>query len=208
MNILCLDLEGVLIPEIWVGVAEATGLGDLKLTTKDIPVYRELMKTRLRIIEEHNIGMNLIQDVIAHMSPFPGASAFLNWARNYFQVAIISDTFYEFAQPLMSELGWPMLLCHKLDVTNNRITGYRLRQEDPKRHSIKAFQGLNYKVFAAGDSFNDIPMLEEADQGFFFAASDSIQKQYPYFKNANNYSELQKLLLKALERVVDLPSPP
>lgn len=198
MNILCLDLEGVLAPEIWVGVAQATGIDELKLTTQDIPVYADLMNMRLEIIAKHGVDLQQIQKVIAGLTPLPGATEFLDWARRHFQVAIISDTFYEFALPIMAQLGYPMLLCHKLEITHGKITGYNIRQPDPKRHSVAAFQKLKYKVAAAGDSFNDIPMLEQADNGFFYMAPEKIQKQYPNFPVANTYSELQTLLEETL----------
>lgn len=194
LNILCLDLEGVLIPEIWVGVAERTGIAALRKTTRDIPVYDDLMQMRLAILREQNIDMATIAAVIDTLSPLPGANEFLEWARRRFQVAIISDTFYEFAAPLMAKLGHPLLLCHRLTLEHGRITGYRLRQTDPKRHSVKAFQGLGYRVLAAGDSFNDIPMLEQADSGFFFSAPDNVARQYPQFPVADDYAALQSLL--------------
>jgi len=198
LNILCLDLEGVLAPEIWVGVAEATGIDSLALTTQDIPVYTDLMDRRLELLAQHNIGLQQIQEIIGRLQPLPGARVFLDWAREHFQVAIISDTFYEFAMPIMAQLGYPMLLCHKLEIENDRIVGYRLRQTDPKRHSVKAFQNLTLKVLAAGDSYNDIPMLEQADKGFFFMAPKKILAQYPQFPSANSYSELQSLLESSL----------
>ncbi|MBV1904629.1 MAG: bifunctional phosphoserine phosphatase/homoserine phosphotransferase ThrH [Pseudomonadales bacterium] len=197
MDILCLDLEGVLAPEIWVGVAKATGIEELTLTTQDIPVYEDLMDKRLEIIEKHDIGIDLIQKVIGELEPLPGAKEFLAWARRHFQVAIISDTFYEFALPIMAQLDYPMLLCHKLTIKDNRIVGYNIRQSDPKRHSVAAFQGLKYQVLAAGDSYNDIPMLDQADKGFFFMAPEKIQKEFPQFSAANTYAELQKYLLEA-----------
>ena len=198
MNILCLDLEGVLAPEIWVSVAEATGIESLALTTQDIPVYTDLMDRRLELLAQHNIGLGQIQQVIGELQPLPGARAFLDWARERFQVAIISDTFYEFAMPIMAQLGYPMLLCHKLEIVDDKIVGYQLRQTDPKRHSVTAFQNLTIKVLAAGDSYNDIPMLDQADEGFFFMAPENIQTQYPQFSAANNYAELQELLKASL----------
>ncbi len=197
MDILCLDLEGVLIPEIWIGVAERTGIEGLRKTTRDIPVYDDLMQMRLGILDEHDIDLATIHSVIDTLEPLAGAAEFLQWARQHFQVAIISDTFYEFAAPLMRKLGSPLLLCHKLQVVEGRIRGYQLRQTDPKRHSVKAFQNLNYRVLAAGDSFNDIPMLEQADQGFFYKAPANVRSQYPGFKAAEDYAQLQALLLAA-----------
>lgn len=194
MDILCLDLEGVLIPEIWLGVAERTGIDALRKTTRDIPVYDDLMQLRLGVVEEHGIDLPMIQEVIETLDPLPGAVEFLSWARPRFQVAIISDTFYEFGMPMMEKLGYPLLLCHRLEVENGRISGYRLRQDDPKRHSVAGFRNLGYRVFAAGDSFNDIPMLEEADAGFFFQAPENVVAQYPDFSCAADYGELQELL--------------
>jgi phosphoserine/homoserine phosphotransferase len=197
MDVLCLDLEGVLIPEIWIGVAERTGIEALRKTTRDIPVYDDLMRLRLGLLAQHQIDFATIQSVIGSMEPLPGAADFLGWARSRFQVAIISDTFYEFATPLMVQLGSPLLLCHRLDVVDGRITGYRIRQPDPKRQSVKAFQSLRYRVLAAGDSYNDIPMLEEADDGFFFRCPSTVAKQFPQFPRAENYDELQLLLAEA-----------
>ncbi len=194
MNILCLDLEGVLIPEIWIGVANRTGIEALRKTTRDIPDYNELMSYRLEIMRQNSVDLATIQSVIAGLEPLPGAEAFLDWARQHYQVAIISDTFYEFAKPLMAQLGWPMLLCHKLIIENGKISGYRLRQKDPKRRSVEAFQGLGYQVLAAGDSYNDIPMLQAADRGFFFCAPEKVQQEYPQFSLADDYVELKALL--------------
>jgi phosphoserine/homoserine phosphotransferase len=194
VDVLCLDLEGVLIPEIWQGVAERTQIETLRKTTRDIPVYDELMQLRLGVLAEHDISMSLIADVIAELDPFPGAAEFLGWARERFQVAIISDTFYQFAQPFMEKLGWPTLLCHNLEVANDRITGYTIRQPDPKRCSVRAFQSLNYRVLAAGDSYNDVSMLEEADAGYFFRAPDNVLAEFPQYARAETYAALQVLL--------------
>jgi phosphoserine/homoserine phosphotransferase len=195
VHILCLDLEGVLIPEIWLGVAERTGIEGLKLTTRDIPDYDELMTGRLALLREHGLGMDDIQAVIGGLEPLPGARAFLDWARGRVQVAILSDTFYEFAQPLMAQLGFPMLLCHRLSVSREgAVTDYHIRQPDPKRASVKAFHGLNYKVIAAGDSFNDTSMLEEADAGFFFRAPENVTAQFPQYPATDAYEGLQALI--------------
>jgi phosphoserine / homoserine phosphotransferase len=194
VDILCLDLEGVLIPEIWVGVADRTGIAALRKTTRDIPVYDELMRLRLAVLAEHDVGLGTIHDVIDALEPLPGAVEFLEWARARFQVAVISDTFYEFAMPLMRKLGSPLLLCHRLQIDGDRITGYRLRQADPKRQAVRAFRAMNYRVSAAGDSFNDIPMLEEADRAFFFNAPENVSARYPQFPCAAGYAELQALL--------------
>ncbi|MFK7913202.1 MAG: bifunctional phosphoserine phosphatase/homoserine phosphotransferase ThrH [Pseudomonadales bacterium] len=197
MKVLCLDLEGVLIPEIWQAVADRTGIEALQKTTRDIPVYDDLMQMRLGVLAEHDIALSQIEAVIDELEPLPGAADFLEWARSRFQVAIISDTFYPFARPFMAKLGWPLLLCHQLQVANDRITGYHIRQPDPKRHSVQAFQALRYKVLAAGDSFNDLSMLEEADQGCWFCAPKAISGQYPEHAVADDYQQLQAVLAEA-----------
>ena len=197
MDVLCLDLEGVLVPEVWEAVAEKTGVEGLLKTTRDIPVYDDLMQYRLGLLAEHDITLSTIQGEIAKLEPLPGAKEFLDWARQEFQVAIISDTFYEFGMPLMAHLGYPTLLCHKLDVQDDRIVGYHIRQEDPKRCSVKAFHSLKYRVFAAGDSFNDVSMLDEADFGFFFTAPENVTEQFPQFAKTESYTELQSALLAA-----------
>ena len=195
MDVLCLDLEGVLIPEIWVGVAERTGIDALRKTTRDVPVYDDLMQLRLRLLNEHRIDLATIHSVIETLEPLPGAVAFLDWARARFKVAIVSDTFYEFAQPMMAKLGWPLLLCHRLDVAGGKIEGYRIRQPEPKRQSVKAFQSLRYRVLAAGDSYNDIPMLDQADRGFFYRCPPGVAAEYPQFPRAESYLALQDLLV-------------
>ncbi|MEM6710113.1 MAG: bifunctional phosphoserine phosphatase/homoserine phosphotransferase ThrH [Pseudomonadota bacterium] len=194
MRVLCLDLEGVLIPEVWQAVAKETGIDAFNLTTRDIPDYDELMQMRLRTLSEHDLSLSRIDAVIDTLVPLPGAVEFLNWARTQFQVAIISDTFYGFARPLMAKLGYPMLLCHQLVIENDRIVNYRLRQRDPKRHSVQAFQSLTYEVFAAGDSFNDLSMLQQADRGFWLHAPDHISTAHPEFPRAANHQELIALL--------------
>ncbi|MEZ5557405.1 MAG: bifunctional phosphoserine phosphatase/homoserine phosphotransferase ThrH [Pseudomonadales bacterium] len=194
MDVLCLDLEGVLIPEIWQAVADRTGIETLRKTTRDIPVYDDLMQLRLGVLREHDLPLSLIQEVIQGLDPLPGAAGFLDWARTRFQVAIISDTFYQFAMPLMAKLGYPTLLCHNLLVEADRIVGYRIRQPDPKRCSVRAFKELNYRVLAAGDSYNDISMLEEADAGFFYRAPDNVRQEFPSFPYADDYEALQRLL--------------
>ena len=194
MDILCLDLEGVLVPEVWLAVAEKTGIQALTKTTRDIPDYDELMRYRLDILRQHDITLPLIQAEIDKLSPLDGAVEFLAQARETFQVAIISDTFYDFARPLMLKLGEPFLLCHKLVVEDERIVDYKLRQADPKRCSVQAFKSLQYRVFAAGDSFNDVSMLEEADRGFFFSAPENVTELYPQYATTQNYSELLHLL--------------
>ena len=195
MDVLCLDLEGVLVPEVWQAVAHATEVEGLLKTTRDIPVYEDLMKYRLELLEQHDITLSDVQEQIAKLEPLPGAYEFLQWARLHFQVAIISDTFYEFAAPLMAQLNQPFLLCHKLTVENDRITGFKLRQPDPKRCSVKAFKSLDLRVVAAGDSFNDVSMLEEADLGIFFQAPDNVRELYPQYTLARNYDELRDLIV-------------
>lgn len=192
MDIICLDLEGVLVPEIWVTFAEITGIEGLKATTRDIPDYDELMTQRLKYLDQHKLGLADIQAVIDQMSPMDGAEDFLNTLREQFQVVILSDTFYEFAQPLMRQLGWPMLLCHQLEIGDlGAVSGYRLRQKDPKRKSVQAFRSLNYRILAAGDSYNDVAMLEEADAGFFFKPPENVIAEFPQFPVAMNYTDLQ-----------------
>ncbi|MDE0422225.1 MAG: bifunctional phosphoserine phosphatase/homoserine phosphotransferase ThrH [Gammaproteobacteria bacterium] len=194
MNILCLDLEGVLVPEIWQAVAKHTGIPALKKTTRDIPVYDDLMRARLAILHEHALSLDTIQDVIAGLAPLAGAVDFLSWARCRFQIAILSDTFYEFGMPLMEKLGHPLLLCHRLVVEGGLIVDYRLRQEDPKRQAVRAFHAMNYRVIAAGDSYNDVAMLEEADTGIFFDAPGGVIAQYPDFQAVSGYDELAAAL--------------
>lgn len=192
MDIICLDLEGVLVPEIWITFAEITGIEGFKATTRDIPDYDELMTQRLKYLDQHKLGLADIQAVIDQMSPMDGAEDFLNTLREQFQVVILSDTFYEFAQPLMRQLGWPMLLCHQLEIGElGAVSGYRLRQKDPKRKSVQAFRALNYRILAAGDSYNDVAMLEEADAGFFFKPPENVIAEFPQFPVAMNYRELQ-----------------
>ena len=174
-----------------------TGIDELLKTTRDIPVYDDLMQLRLGVLTEHDLPLSLIEGVIDTLEPLPGAREFLDRARTRFQVAIISDTFYQFALPFMAKLGWPTLLCHKLEVADDRITGYRIRQPDPKRASVRAFQSLKYRVLAAGDSYNDVSMLEEADAGFFFCAPDNVRADYPQYAGADDYAGLEKLLNEA-----------
>ena len=197
MNVLCLDLEGVLVPEIWQAVARDTGIQALDKTTRDIPVYDDLMQMRLQELSRHDLTLSAIRAVIAGLAPLPGAVEFLAWARRRFQVAVLSDTFYDFAMPLMAKLDHPLLLCHKLVVEDDRITGYRLRQEDPKRHAVRAFRALNYRVLAAGDSFNDVSMLDEADVGIFFNAPLAVRTQHPRFAAVDNYTELRAALTQS-----------
>lgn len=193
-----MDLEGVLIPEVWQAVADRTGIAELQQTTRDIPVYDELMQMRLQVLAQHDIRMSTITEVIDGLQPLPGALEFVRWLQPRFQLAIISDTFYEFGMPFMAKLDWPTLLCHRLVVENDRLVGYQLRQADPKRASVKAFHDLKYRVFAAGDSYNDTAMLEEADQGFLFCAPDNVKAEFPQYAQAETYGDLQQLLETAV----------
>ncbi|MCP5160401.1 MAG: bifunctional phosphoserine phosphatase/homoserine phosphotransferase ThrH [Hahellaceae bacterium] len=203
MELACLDLEGVLIPEIWIAFAEKTGIDALKATTRDIPDYDVLMKQRLRILDEHGYGLDAIQEVIGELDPLPGAKEFLDWLRERFQVVILSDTFYEFAMPLMAKLGHPTLLCHKLEVDDQgKITNYLLRQRDPKRQSVRAFQLLNYRVVATGDSYNDTTMLAQAEQGILFHAPDNVIAEFPQFPAVHTYDELKEEFRKASLRAI------
>lgn len=201
MEILALDLEGVLVPEIWINFAEMTGIPELRATTRDIPDYDVLMKQRLRILAEKKLGLPDIQQVIDRMGPLPGAVEFVDWARDSFQVVILSDTFYEFAKPLMRQLGWPTLLCHKLVVDGQGfITDYTLRQKDPKRQAVKAFKSLNYRVIAAGDSYNDTTMLAEADAGILFHAPENVIREFPQFPAVHTYQDLKRTIASASSR--------
>lgn len=205
MELACLDLEGVLIPEIWIAFAEETGIEELKATTRDIPDYDVLMKQRLRILDEHGLTLPQIQETISRLSPLPGAQAFVDWLRARFQLVILSDTFYEFAAPLMAQLGNPTLLCHKLEVDETgRITDYTLRQRDPKRQSVRAFQLLNYRVIAAGDSYNDTTMLAQAEQGILFHAPQNVIDEFPQYPAVHTYDDLKKAFLAASNRDLSL----
>ncbi len=198
MEVACLDLEGVLVPEIWINFAEATGIEELKATTRDIPDYNVLMQQRLALLNQHGLGLPDIQAVIDDMGPMAGARDFVDWLRERFQVVILSDTFYEFAQPLMRQLGWPTLFCHKLIVDDaGKVVDYKLRQEDPKRQSVKAFHSLNYRVIAAGDSYNDTTMLSEAEAGILFKAPENVINEFPQFPTAFTYDELKEQFRKA-----------
>ncbi len=205
MEIACLDLEGVLIPEIWIAFAEKTGIEALRATTRDIPDYDQLMQQRLRLLARHKLGYQEIQEVITTLEPLEGAVEFINWLKERFQVVILSDTFYEFSQPLMRHLGFPTLLCHRLDIgPDGRVEDYKIRQKDPKRQSVKAFHGLNYRVIAAGDSYNDTTMLAEADQGILFMAPDNVVEEFPQFPAVFSYTDLKKEFIKASERNLEL----
>ena len=198
MNIVCLDLEGVLVPEIWIGLAERTGIEALRATTRDVPDYDELMQQRLRILDEHGLGMDHIQAVIDEVRPFPGAREFLHWIRERYQLVILSDTFYEFAHPLMRQLDWPTLFCHRLEVDGERrIINYHLRLADHKRAAVAAFQQLNFRVTAAGDSYNDTGMLAQAEQGLLFAPPQNVIDDFPQFPVTREYDELKNAIEQA-----------
>ena len=189
-SIVTLDLEGVLTPEIWIAVAERTGIPELRRTTRDEPDYDKLMRGRIDLLDQHGITLARIQEVIGSLKPLPGSVDFLNALRAEVPVIILSDTFEQFAQPLLRQLGWPVLLCHRLVVTNNRIGGYQLRLPDQKRSAVQALQQLNYQVLAVGDSFNDTSMLAQADHAFLFRAPDNVVQQFPQFPPVNDYPAL------------------
>ena len=190
--IVALDLEGVLSPEIWISVAEQTKIDELRLTTRDIVNYDELMQHRLKILEERNINLSDIQNVIENLPLLEGAKEFLDELREFCQVVILSDTFAEFAKPIMKNLGYPTLFCHNLQIKDNRIIGYKLRMKNQKQYAVEAFKSLNFKVFAAGDSYNDISMLQTADKACLFRAPDSVKTEFPHFKAVEEYRELMK----------------
>ena len=198
MDLACLDLEGVLVPEIWINVAETTGIDELRLTTRDIADYDELMGHRLRVLDAHGIGLTQIQAVIAEMGPMPGAAEFLDWLRERFQVLILSDTFYEFAMPLMAQLGFPTLLCHRLQVQDDRVIGYTLRQAESKRTAVRALHELNFRVVATGDSYNDTAMLAEADAGILFRPPANVVAEFPQVPVVTDYAGLRNAFSSAL----------
>jgi phosphoserine / homoserine phosphotransferase len=193
-TLVTLDLEGVLVPEIWIAVADRTGIDALRRTTRDEPDYDVLMRYRLGVLDEHGLTMSLVEDVIDGLGPLPGAREFLDELRTRTQVIILSDTFEQFARPLMRHLGMPTIFCHRLVVEDDRISGYRLRQPDQKRCSVEAFRGLEYKVIAAGDSYNDTTMLGAADAGFLFRAPDNVIAEFPQFPSCTGYDELLELI--------------
>ena len=202
MKIVCLDLEGVLVPEIWITFAERTGIPELRRTTRDEPNYDTLMKYRLAILAENKLGLPDIQKVIAEMGPMDGARAFLDKLREDYEVIILSDTFYEFAHPLMRQLGWPTLFCHSLEAdAEGMLVNYHLRMPDQKRAAVKAFKGLNFKVVAAGDSYNDTAMLGEAHAGILFHPPENVIREFPQFPVTMNYSELNDAIRSASARI-------
>ena len=187
-------MEGVLTPEIWIAVAEKTGIPELRRTTRDEPDYDQLMRYRLDILDRHNIKLSQIQEVIGTLKPLPGAKEFLNELRALVQVIILSDTFEQFAQPLMKQLNWPTLFCHRLIVENDRLNGYQLRQPNQKQKSVAALKSLNYQVIAAGDSYNDTAMLGEANVGFLIHAPENVKREFPQFPAVESHAELLKLI--------------
>ena len=193
----CLDLEGVLVPEIWIAFAKQTGIEKLRLTTRDIPDYDALMRGRLKILDEHKLKLEDIQKVIREIKPLEGAKDFLAWLKSEFQVIILSDTFYQFAGPLMAQLDYPALFCNELVAAGDgRITGYRLRQADGKTKAVAALQSMNFQVIAAGDSYNDTGMLKQADAGIFFRPPESITKEFPQFPVTHQYDEMKQAFLQ------------
>lgn len=205
MEIACLDLEGVLIPEIWIAFAEKTGIEGFNRTTRDEPNYDVLMNYRLNLLREHQLGINEIQSVIATLEPLEGAVGFVDWLRERFQVVILSDTFYEFASPLMKPLGYPTLLCHQLECAEDgSVLNYHLRQANPKRQSIVALKSLYYRTIAAGDSYNDTTMLSEADAGILFHAPKNVTNEFPQFPSVHTYEDLKLEFIKASHRQITM----
>ena len=202
MIVACLDLEGVLVPEIWINVAERTGIAALRRTTRDEPDYDKLMQGRIRILAEHGLGIRDIQEVIAGMAPLPGAVEMLAWLRERHQVVILSDTFYQFAKPLMRQLGEPTLFCNDLEIdAAGRVAGYRLRQPDGKRAAVKALRGLEFTTIATGDSYNDTAMLAEADAGILYRPPENVVREFPQFPVARSYEELRAAFEHAAEEL-------
>ena len=199
MNIVCLDMEGVLVPEIWIAFAEASGIPELKRTTRDEPDYDKLMKWRLGILKEHGLGLKEIQDVIAKIDPLPGAKAFLDELRATTQVLILSDTFEEFAKPLMEKLGWPTIFCNSLEVAESgEITGYKMRVEKSKYTTVKALQAIGYETIAAGDSYNDLGMILNSKAGFLFKSTEKIKADYPELPAFEAFDDLLDAIKSAL----------
>ena len=205
MEIACLDLEGVLVPEIWIAFADKTGIEALKKTTRDEPDYDVLMRYRLDLLSQHGLGLREIQEVIATLKPLDGAVDFVNWLRERFQVVILSDTFYEFASPLMKQLGYPTLLCHKLEVDNDgKVINYCLRQANPKRQAVVGFKSMYYRTIAVGDSYNDTTMLAEADAGILFHAPQNVIDEFQQFPAVQTFSDLKLQFIKASNRDISV----
>ena len=201
MEYVCLDLEGVLVPEIWAEVAKFTGQEKFNLTTQDVKDYSELMDMRMGLVDEMNISIKDIQSVVDKIEPFQGAREFIDWARDNFQVTIVSDSFYQLAWPLIKKLGTPSIICHHLEIDGGKLKGYSLRQPENKKKVVQAIKALNYRVFAAGDSYNDIQMLTEADLGVFFQAPKHIRDEYSNISGVENHTELKKVFSEASEFV-------
>ena len=199
MYITCLDVEGVLVPEIWIAFAEASGIPELKKTTRDEPDYDKLMKWRLGVLKEHGLGLKEIQDVIRTIDPLPGAKEFLDELRSFTQVILISDTFTQFASPLMEKLGWPTLFCNSLEVAENgEITGFKMRVEQSKLTTVKALQSIGFDTIASGDSYNDLGMIHASKAGFLFRSTDKIKADYPDIPAYETYEELLSAIRKAM----------
>ena len=202
MQLVCLDLEGVLVPEIWIEFSQRTGIPELRRTTRDEPDYDKLMKGRLALLAQHQLGLPDIQKVIAAMGPMPGAKDFLDDLRSRFQVIILSDTFYQFAMPLMQQLGMPTLFCHQLETdSKGYVVNYHLRMPEQKREAVKRFRQLNFKVIAAGDSYNDTAMLGEAHAGILFRPPENVIREFPQYPVTRNYAELDSAIRSASERI-------
>lgn len=197
-TVVTLDMEGVLVPEIWIAVAERTGIDALRRTTRDEPDYDVLMRYRLDVLDEHGLTMPVITDVIGGLEPLPGARQFLDELRSRTQVIVLSDTFEQFAAPLMPHLGMPTLFCHRLVIDGDRIVDYRLRQLDQKRRAVEALHGLNFRVIAAGDSYNDTTMLGEADRGFLFKSPTNVREEFPQFTAVDEFAQLLPLIVDEL----------
>ena len=200
MHIVCADLEGIFVPEVWINVAERTGIEELRLTTRDISDYDVLMKRRLAILDENGLKLKDITNAIGLMEPLDGALEFLDWLRSNTQIIVVSDTYIEFAKPLMRKLGWPTLFCHNLSIgSDGSIVGYNLRQQDSKREAVVSLKRLNYRVISIGDSYNDISMLKEADTGILFRPPDNVKDEFPEFPSAYSYGELKPIILNKIE---------
>ena len=199
MNVVCLDLEGVLVPEIWIAFSEATGIPELRRTTRDEPDYDKLMRFRINILKEHGLGLKEIQETIATIDPLPGAKEFLDKLREITQVVILSDTFDQFAMPLMKKLGWPTLFCNTLEVADNgEITGFKMRCDKSKLTTVKALQSCGFDTIAAGDSFNDLGMIQASKAGFLFRSTEAIKKEYPQYPAFETYDEFYEAIKAAL----------
>ncbi len=206
MKIVCLDLEGVLVPEIWIAFSEKTGITELRRTTRDEPDYDKLMRYRLAILAQNKLGLPDIQNVIGQLEPFPGARAFLDALREDYQVVILSDTFYEFAKPLMRQLGWPTLFCHQLEADDKgNVVNYHLRMPEQKKEAVRRFKEMNFQVIAAGDSYNDTAMLAEAHAGILFHAPENVIREFPQFPVTNTYEELRGAIDLAFAKITARP---